>query len=166
MFAIRILLRGCLCVAPFLFPTLVIADAPTLPRVDIIACAKAVDGLDDHVRSKMQSHCLVLAGNTCEAPASGPILACLDDLSETMGTYVQSNKSLLPAAIESGTLRAVAYTNALKRLGMDGAEVARCERQHSKAFDRAICLTAARFGRLVDLLNAARYAGVALPYRI
>ena len=90
MFAIRILVRGCLCVAPFLFPTLVIADAPKLLRVDIVACAKAVDGLDDLVRSKMQSHCLVLAGNTCEAPASGPILACLDDLSETMGTYVQS----------------------------------------------------------------------------
>ena len=163
MFAIRILLRGCLCVAPFLFPTLVIADAPKLPRVDIIACAKAVDGLDDLVRSKMQSHCLVLAGNTCEAPASGPILACLDDLSETMGTYVQSNKFLLPAAIKDDGLRRAAYKRTLERLGMDGGEIARCEGQHSKAFDRAICLTAARFGRLVDLFNAARYAGVTLP---
>jgi len=161
--AVTMVVRGCLRVAPFLFPVAVLAQTESPPRADIIACVKAVDGLEDTMRYKMQSHCFVIAGNYCEAPLSGPNLTCLGDLSEDMRAYVEGSRPLLPATIDNKGLRAASYKRAIERLGADRSEVARCEIEYSKTFDRAICLSAARYGRVLDLFNAARSAGIELP---
>jgi len=154
-------IKGCLLAALFLGPAQ--AQQPEPIRPDIVACVRAVDGLDDLMRDKMQGHCLVIAGNICEASPSGPILACLQDMTADMKAYVDGALTRMPDSIDANGLRQRSYARTLERLRSPDAGKHRCEMNHSRAFDRTLCLATAAFARLTDVFVAARYAGVNLP---
>ncbi|MEL7092481.1 MAG: hypothetical protein AAFN94_12165, partial [Pseudomonadota bacterium] len=130
---------------------------------DIVACVRAVDDLDVTFRDKMQSHCLVLSGNFCEAPTSGPILDCLADVTADMTEFVAKVLPRLPGSVDQSPFRSQSYARTLSRLQADRDHAAHCAAQHARAFDLAICQSVAAFADLTDVFNAARAAGVTLP---
>ncbi len=86
--SVTYLWKGCLMAALLFFGGPLAAKDKDPPRADVVACVRAVDDLEDIIRGPMQSHCLVIAGNFCEQPQSGPILACLDRMTEDMRKFV------------------------------------------------------------------------------
>lgn len=163
MRAVLFAVKGCLMVALLLFGGPSAAQSDPLPRADIVSCVRAVDGLDVIMRAKMQSHCLVIASNHCEAPASGPILRCLSDLTQAMNAFVVQSRVHLPSSIEAQGFRPRAYRATLERLDAQTDPQTQCATQHSRAFNQTICESVAAFGRLTDIFLAARYAGIELP---
>lgn len=155
--------KGCLLAALFACGPAVIAHADDPERPDIVACVRAVDGLDAAFRDKMQSHCLVLAGNFCEAPTSGPMLDCLTDVTADMTEFLAHALPRLPGSVDLSPLRSQTYARRLSRLQAGRDHAAHCAAQYARTFDRAICQNVAVFADLTDVFDAARTAGVTLP---
>lgn len=137
--------KGCLLAALLLFPCSLLAEDIQFQRVNIVGCAKAVDGLGDALRAPMQTHCLSLAIARCEGSESGPVQACFNDLTMVMQRYAELLEPLLDTTVQreaSGML---------------------CGARFSEDTNRTRCVLVAEFGHLRELFDDARTAGVALP---
>ncbi len=160
---LRNLLRGGLLAAPFSMPGVVTAQETMSPRVDIIGCVKAVEHIDDVMRPLMQNQCAVIAASLCETSRTVAPLACLEELSEAMRSYVARGLAVLPDEIEGGGFEERRYTRTLAQLGSETGEAAACASQYDAALNRAVCVMAAEYGHVLRLVGAARSAGVDLP---
>ncbi len=153
--------KGCaLCVA-FLCLGLAAQAQEPYPRLDALACQKAIEQVEEPFYSRFHVQCIAIAADYCDAPISGPVLACLADLERALVAYVDAHAPVLPDEIMGGGFVAHSYARQIKALKSGAQPTKRCAQE--LALDRQTCRLVQASTRIFSLRSLAAKAGVLLP---